>query len=179
MKAMKILTCLTTILGCASAFAPNGARPSRSVALRMSANDSSVNKFADYMKVSAATLATVLTLQGGLMQPLEANAAPPAFTSNVVAEKTVRQGIYKEYEVDLVQEVDDARSTFKSTKETKSKKGKYTALIAVTVVGSFVIPMAQYFWYVRDDDSSDRFFNQQKTPPPPPPPKKKGFFGKK
>lgn len=56
--------------------------------------------------------------------------------------------------------------------------GKYTALIAVLVVGSFIIPMAQYFWYVRDDDSSDKFFAQQAAPEPEPEPKKKGWFGK-
>jgi hypothetical protein len=55
--------------------------------------------------------------------------------------------------------------------------GKYTALLAVLIVGSFVIPMAQYFWYVRDDDSSDQFFSAQNVPPPPPEkPKKKGWF---
>ena len=45
-------------------------------------------------------------------------------SSNVVAEKVVRQGLYQDYEVDIVQEKDDARSTFKGAKETKSKKGK-------------------------------------------------------
>ena len=50
-------------------------------------------------------------------------------------------------------------------------------MIAVLVVGSFIIPMAQYFWYVRDDDSSDRFFGQAKEPEPEPEPvKKKGWF---
>ena len=54
--------------------------------------------------------------------------------------------------------------------------GKYTALIAVLVVGSFIIPMAQYFWYVRDDDSSDKFFSKAAAPEPEPEPKKKGWF---
>jgi len=54
----------------------------------------------------------------------------------------------------------------------KHKSGKYTALLAVLVVGSFVIPMAQYFWYVRDDDSSDKFFAEDV---PEPPQKKKWF----
>jgi hypothetical protein len=37
----------------------------------------------------------------------------------------IREGIYGEYEVDLPDQVyDDARSTFKPAKETKSKKGK-------------------------------------------------------
>ena len=56
------------------------------------------------------------------------------------------------------------------------REGKYTALLAILIVGSFIIPMAQYFWYVRDDDSSDRFFAQKVPPPPPPPPAKKKWF---
>ena len=43
------------------------------------------------------------------------------------------------------------------------------------MVGSFIVPMAQYFWYVKDDDSSDRFF-AAKDIPEPEPPKKKGWF---
>ena len=55
------------------------------------------------------------------------------------------------------------------------KLGKYTAILAILVVGSFIVPMAQYFWYVRDDDSSDKFF-AAKDIPEPEPPKKKGWF---
>jgi len=53
--------------------------------------------------------------------------------------------------------------------------GKYTAILAILIVGSFIVPMAQYFWYVRDDDSSEQFFGQKKAPEPEPP-KKKGWF---
>jgi hypothetical protein len=53
--------------------------------------------------------------------------------------------------------------------------GKYTAILAILVVGSFIVPIAQYFWYVKDDDSSDRFFEAKKIPDPEPP-KKKGWF---
>lgn len=50
---------------------------------------------------------------------------PFTFTSTtVVAEKLVKEGMYRDYEVDVVQQVDDARSTFKSASETKGKKGK-------------------------------------------------------
>ena len=35
--------------------------------------------------------------------------------------------LYKDYEVDIVQQVDDASSTFKTAKETKSKKGEHFA----------------------------------------------------
>lgn len=47
-------------------------------------------------------------------------------SSMVLSEKVVREGLYREYEVDIVQEKDDARSTFKAKEETKSKKGKCT-----------------------------------------------------
>lgn len=46
-------------------------------------------------------------------------------SSNIIAEKVVRQGLYSEYEVDIVQQRDDARSTFKDATETKSKKGTF------------------------------------------------------
>ena len=132
----------------------------------------------------AATIATNAFL------PLNADALvelqqPTVFdsSSNIIAEKVVREGMYKEYEIDVSTPnvVDNADSTFKSAKETKSKKGKYTALLAVLIVGSFIIPMAQYFWYVRDDDSTERFFGQGAPAPAPEPVKKKGgfSFGKK
>mmetsp|Transcript_21368 Transcript_21368/g.43130 ORF Transcript_21368/g.43130 Transcript_21368/m.43130 type:complete len:172 (-) Transcript_21368:201-716(-) len=131
------------------------------------------------VKHAAATAFTAATLASNVFlgaPPAQANDAVAPFSSSVfVAEKVTREGLYGDYTVDLVQEVDDAKSTFKGAKETKSKKGKYTALLAILVVGSFIIPMAQYFWYVKDDDSSDKFFNQVPEPEPEPP-KKKGWF---
>ena len=131
-------------------------------------------------KHAASTIFTVATLASNVFlggaPPAHASdyAVTPFASSNVVAVKETREGLYGSYEVDVTpQTYDDARSTFKPAKEVKSKKGKYTALIAVLVVGSFIIPMAQYFWYVKDDDSSDRFFQE-----PEPEPKKKGWFGK-
>lgn len=38
-------------------------------------------------------------------------------STNVVAEKVTRQGLYNDYEVEITQETDDARSTFKSASE--------------------------------------------------------------
>ena len=51
---------------------------------------------------------------------------PSSFgTSSLIAEKVTREGLYREYEVDVGDQVfDDARSTYKSAKETKTKKGK-------------------------------------------------------
>ena len=138
----------------------------------------------DVTNAAMASITALTIASNALFAPM-AQAAPlsdyhPLSSSSVVlSEKVIREGVYGEYEVDVTpQVVDDARSTFKAAKETKSKKGKYTALIAILVVGSFIIPMAQYFWYVKDDDSSDRFFAAQNVPEPEPEPKKKGWFGK-
>ena len=47
---------------------------------------------------------------------------PPLFSStNVVAEKVTRQGLYNDYEVEINQETDDARSTFKSASKSRSE----------------------------------------------------------
>ena len=46
-------------------------------------------------------------------------------STQVVAEKVVKQGMYQDYTVEVEQEYDNAKSTFKSASETKSKKGKY------------------------------------------------------
>eukprot|EP00594_Rhizosolenia_setigera_P009815 CAMPEP_0178954944 /NCGR_PEP_ID=MMETSP0789-20121207/9304_1 /TAXON_ID=3005 /ORGANISM="Rhizosolenia setigera, Strain CCMP 1694" /LENGTH=174 /DNA_ID=CAMNT_0020636467 /DNA_START=45 /DNA_END=569 /DNA_ORIENTATION=- len=137
------------------------------------------------LKEAAMTTFAALTIASNVVAaPLIADAydtpsylsSPISSSTLTVSEKVTRQGLYQDYEVDIEQQVDDARSTFKPAAETKKKKGKYTALLAVLVVGSFVIPMAQYFWYVRDDSSSDEFFATQQAPPEPEKPKKKGWF---
>tara|TARA_B110000305_G_C19369738_1_gene603829 strand:+ start:568 stop:1101 length:534 start_codon:yes stop_codon:yes gene_type:complete len=129
------------------------------------------------------------------LAPANANANANAATTET------RQGVYREYSVDVSapQTVDNADSYFKDKATTKSNKGKYTALLAVLVMGSFVIPMGQYFWYVKEDDSFDQYvdsklkkapasqvqkkkgftFGKKAEPlPPPPPPKKKNFWEK-
>ena len=70
--------------------------------------------------------------------------------------------------------LDDARSTFKSKAQTKKGKNKYLGIFVVLLFGSFVIPMVQYFWYVRD--TPDSLFGNNEPPPPPPPPPKKNFW---
>jgi len=127
----------------------------------------------DFKKAAAGAFAAATIASNVATMPAQAIDYQLGFgTSTVVAETVTREGMYRDYEVDIVQQRDDARSTFKAAKETKSKKGKYTALLAVLVVGSFIIPMAQYFWYVRDDDSSEKFFAEDV----PEPPKKKKWF---
>ena len=130
----------------------------------------------DLQKAAMNAMAAFTIGSSVLSNPLPSDAMDMSVFSStqVVAEKVTRQGLYQEYTVEVEQEYDSAKSTFKSASETKSKKGKYTAILAILVVGSFIVPMAQYFWYVRDDDSSDRFFAQDI--PDPEPPKKKGFW---
>jgi hypothetical protein len=140
---------------------------------------------ADVKKVVASTFVAATIASNALLPMGAADAADYNIastmnfgSSNIIAEKVVREGMYQDYVIDVEpQQLDNADSTFKSAKETKSKKGKYTALLAVLVVGSFIIPMAQYFWYVRDDDSTDKFFGNKSIPEPEPEPvKKKGWF---
>jgi hypothetical protein len=79
------------------------------------------------LKQGAASAFAALTIASNAFAPMAnaADFAPPAFlsSSNVVAEKVTRQGMYQDYDVDITQQVDDARSTYKPAKETKSKKG--------------------------------------------------------
>ena len=85
----------------------------------------------EFKKAAASTFAALTIGSSILSSPVVADAVEPfAFSStNVVAEKVVRQGLYQDYEVDIVQSVDDASSTFKSAKETKTKKGEYINLV--------------------------------------------------
>lgn len=88
-----------------------------------------MNKPALDLKKAAASAFAAFTIGSSVIaSPIVADAIetqPFTFSStNIVAEKVVRQGLYQDYEVDIVQQSDDARSTFKEAKETKSKKGK-------------------------------------------------------
>ena len=79
-----------------------------------------VKPTAELKKATASTFAAIAIGCSILGNPLVADAmdVQPMFSStNVVAEKVVRQGLYNEYEVEISQEKDDARSTFKSASE--------------------------------------------------------------
>lgn len=59
-------------------------------------------------------------------------AMPNVGSSNLISETVTRQGIYKEYDLDVgEQQVDNAKSTFKSKTQTKSKKGKISLWIQI------------------------------------------------
>jgi hypothetical protein len=71
----------------------------------------------DLKKAAASTFAAFAIGSSVLTSPLVADAVETQsfFSSTtVVAEKVVRQGLYSDYEVEITQEQDDARSTFKS-----------------------------------------------------------------
>jgi len=75
---------------------------------------------------AGAFAAFTIASSAALVAPPPADALPPVFSSStVVAEKVIREGVYREYEVEVApQKFDDARSTFKAASETKSKKGE-------------------------------------------------------
>ena len=77
-------------------------------------------------KAATGAFAAFTIASSVIMTPPVAQASiPAAFGTQVLAEKVVREGIYGEFEYDMPeQKYDDARSTFKSAKETKSKKGE-------------------------------------------------------
>mmetsp|Transcript_46274 Transcript_46274/g.78758 ORF Transcript_46274/g.78758 Transcript_46274/m.78758 type:complete len:87 (+) Transcript_46274:316-576(+) len=73
-------------------------------------------------------------------------------TPITVAATETREGIYKSYDIETkAQDVDDAKGTFKTAKATAKGKSKYVGILGVLIIGSFIIPMAQYFWYVREE----------------------------
>jgi len=96
---------------------------------------------------------------------LNSQHAPPNFMSRSfqVARTETVQGMYKEYTVEVPDkesrqwgyEQDDAESKFKTAEQTEESKNKYWTIFAVLIFGSFVIPMAQYYWYVADDEYGD------------------------
>ena len=99
------------------------------------ANKAVQQKTIELKNALAGTFAAAAIGASVLSNPLPADAVStmadfPFSSSNVIAEKVVRQGLYSDYEVEINQEVDDARSTFKSAKETKSKKGKFRKIKA-------------------------------------------------
>ncbi|KAM3571449.1 hypothetical protein VYU27_006525 [Nannochloropsis oceanica] len=107
-----------------------------------------------------ASLGLLLTASTGLYSPPSHASSLPSFSLNNQAftsatlskEVEVRQGMYGEYTVEKTgQQFENAEGTFKTKEETGENKNKYVAILAVLLIGSCVIPMAQYFWYVKDD----------------------------
>ena len=92
----------------------------------------------DLQRGGLSVFAALTIASNVILAPPPADALPMALTSSsvVVAEKVIREGMYKEYEYDVQpQQVDDARSTFKSAGETKSNKG---AIILINFVTKYM-----------------------------------------
>jgi hypothetical protein len=93
-----------------------------------------VKPVAELKKAAASTFAAIAIGSSILGNPLVADAldVQPLFSStNVVAEKVVRQGLYSEYEVEINQETDDARSTFKSASKFEKIHGDRKCRFAI------------------------------------------------
>jgi hypothetical protein len=84
-----------------------------------------VRPVAELKKAAVSTFAAIAIGSSILGNALVADAFDTQATvfssTNVVAEKVTRQGLYSDYEVEINQEIDDARSTFKSASEFETK----------------------------------------------------------
>ena len=89
-------------------------------------------KFTNDLKNAAVGAFAAMTIASSVIatpaDAIDFQSSPAFSSSTIVSEKVIREGLYRDYEVDLKQEVDDARSTFKGAKETKSKKGESMSL---------------------------------------------------
>jgi len=124
-----LLVSLAVLCGGSSALAPS------KVPLRQASSSLTTAKPAFDVKrvafngLAAASLASALVV-GPMADAIDMFTVtpPPSFfgSSSLIAERVTREGLYKEYDIDLGDQVyDDARSTYKSAKETKTKKGMY------------------------------------------------------
>jgi len=115
-KFSTVLVSLALLSNGASALAPSKVSTAKKPAFNV--QKVAVNGLA------AASLASALVI-GPMADAVDMVADSPSFgSSSLVAERVTREGLYKEYDVDLGDQVlDDARSTYKPAKETKSKKG--------------------------------------------------------
>jgi hypothetical protein len=96
--------------------------------------------------VAGAFAAFTIATSAATLAPPAAQADTVTFlpsSSMVIAEKVIREGVYREYEIDVQpQQFDDARSTFKSAQETKNKKGKFVdhvlgcCIVALATIGA-------------------------------------------
>eukprot|EP00638_Chattonella_subsalsa_P010215 CAMPEP_0117757990 /NCGR_PEP_ID=MMETSP0947-20121206/15091_1 /TAXON_ID=44440 /ORGANISM="Chattonella subsalsa, Strain CCMP2191" /LENGTH=148 /DNA_ID=CAMNT_0005578051 /DNA_START=60 /DNA_END=509 /DNA_ORIENTATION=+ len=91
-------------------------------------------------------LAAAAVAKDAYTKPLDLNYGWP------VAATETRQGLYKEYTVDITETKENAAGTFKTKEQTAKNSQKYSIVLAILLFGSFVIPMVQYWWYIKDDD---------------------------
>lgn len=121
-KISSLLISLAVLCGGSSALAPSSKVP-----LQAATKPAFDVKRVAFNGLAAASLASALVV-GPMADAIDmfTETPPPAFfgSSSLIAERVTREGLYKEYDIDLGDQVyDDARSTYKSAKETKTKKG--------------------------------------------------------
>jgi hypothetical protein len=133
------------------------------------------------VKNGARSMTAVMDAFAGIALAAQLNSAsysPSQFMTRSMPLSVVetKQGMYKEYTVDKVDDsaLDEIRRGYKTAEETDEGKTKvtlcaislfnsqnshrchfyfqYWAIFAVLVAGSFIIPMAQYYWYVAEED---------------------------
>lgn len=95
-----------------------------------------------------------LALANQLNSGFNPSALMTGSSSMQVAVVETKQGMYKEYEVDITDDsyLDKNIRGYKTAEETDDSKTKYWAILGVLLFGSFVIPMVQYYWYVAEED---------------------------
>jgi hypothetical protein len=125
MPKISSLVSLAVLCGGSSALAPSKV-PQASSSLTTAKPAFDVKRVA-FNGLAAASLASALVV-GPMADAIDMFTVtpPPSFfgSSSLIAERVTREGLYKEYDIDLGDQVyDDARSTYKSAKETKTKKG--------------------------------------------------------
>ena len=129
MKVFPALASAALLLNGASAYAPSKVPQAKRPAFDP--------KRAAVNGMAAASLASALVV-GPMADAIDLTVDAPSFgSSNLVAERVTREGLYKEYDVDVGDQVfDDARSTYKSAKETKGKKGETPMCYASVCAGN-------------------------------------------
>jgi hypothetical protein len=134
-KISSLLVSLAVFCGGSSALAPSKVpRQAASSSLTATKPAFDVKRVA-FNGLAAASLASALVV-GPMADAIDmfTETPPPSFfgSSSLIAERVTREGLYKEYDVDLGDQVyDDARSTYKSAKETKTKKGMKDNILCV------------------------------------------------
>merc|ERR1711871_523691 len=103
----------------------------------------------------AASVPSLALSRRGLLGAASAVAAGLAVSPVPERAMAATSGLYKDVEIaiDKEQTIDprDMPANYKDAGEVAQNKGKYTNLLIALLVIFFVVPMAQYFWYVKDD----------------------------
>merc|ERR1712086_25946 len=155
---MKVLLVVAAAVTSSEAFSPSSVLVTKQCHSRIMTVPSPLQSFVSAPIQMASSLDESTLSRRGMFGKLAgsatlAAAAAVAFTAQPAAAAT--SGFYKDVEVatdkEDVLDPRDRAANYKSKEETDKKKGDYTNLLWLLIAISFVVPMAQYFWYVKDD----------------------------